>query len=68
MDNNIIPIYRCDPDKNTKCPKTNCGHMYQDGFGCFNTFDREFALTDEKGQELIVDWARRDTDGKIMPI
>lgn len=34
-------LYICDPDKNTKCPKTNC---YKNGGQCFHSADEAVSL------------------------
>ena len=34
-------LYLCDPDKNTKCPKTNC---YKNGGPCFHSTDEAVSI------------------------
>jgi hypothetical protein len=44
-------IYLCNPDLNTKCAKTGCGYIREDG-PCFRTTNPEFAAVDEDGQPI----------------
>lgn len=44
-------LYLCDPQKNTECQKGIC-HVLN-GYGCFLTTRKEFAVTDENGNPII---------------
>lgn len=47
-------VYMCDPDKNVKCPKTECAYAttYYGGL-CRKTAHREYAMTDENGEPIV---------------
>lgn len=36
-------FYLCDPQKNTLCRKSNCGHDSESDFGCLYTSHKEFS-------------------------
>lgn len=44
-------VYLCNPDLNTKCSKTGCGYIREDG-PCFRTTNPEFAVVDDAGQPI----------------
>lgn len=43
-------LYLCDPQKNTKCKKSNC----KETGGCFLTKNKKFAVTDSEGMPIKV--------------
>lgn len=44
-------VYLCNPELNTKCAKTGCGYIHEDG-PCFRTVNPEFAVVDDAGQPV----------------
>lgn len=47
-------LWLCDPNKNTKCMKTNC-IIKRKGNPCYLTRDIEYARLDHKGQPIDVE-------------
>lgn len=45
-----MTLYRCDPAKNTECPKTDCGWLNNGCAICFRTSKAECAAKDEYGK------------------
>ena len=46
-------IYKCDPEKHKKCPKTGC-YIYRGGY-CNGTKHPEYAELDEEGKPIVLD-------------
>ena len=44
-------VYLCNPKLNTKCSKTGCGYIREDG-PCFRTTNPEFAEIGDDGQPI----------------
>lgn len=57
MDNgntkNKLPLYFCDPNKNTECKKTSCLYAVGKYKECDATSHREFAQLDENGEPKV---------------
>ena len=58
-----VPIYQCEPAKNTTCSKSGCAALWPHG-ECVKTRDREFAALDEDGKPIIVDWIMESDNAK----
>lgn len=41
----LPPTFKCDPEKNKDCKKSNC---FRTGGRCFSTFRKEFAADENK--------------------
>lgn len=54
-------IYKCDPEKYKKCPKTGC-YIYRGGY-CNGTKHPEYAELDEEGKPIVLDVF----DSEIIP-
>lgn len=58
-------LYRCDPDKNTKCKKTAC---FINGGECFSTTDVCYAKTDAYGKPIRDLWRSARKQEETEPI
>ena len=58
-----MPIYKCDPSKNTSCAKTSC---FINGGGCECTTHKAFSKDEEVVTKLIKEEVRKETKMKKL--
>ena len=59
-------VYLCNPELNTKCTKTGCGYIHEDG-PCFRTTNPEYAEVFDNGQPIEATEEDVERWGKNIP-
>ena len=63
----MIVLYKCDPEKNTKCKKKLCLLYTKGRYSCKSTKHPEYAVKDENGEPIVYCMRKEDEALPVWP-